>query len=197
MITTNPRTILTYEHKATKRRVILADMPESDIRHLIELAQDPDLVDFMGWDTYFSPNNPDAFLQALSEYSLPDSRPSQPVIFGIYLDMEDQPIGYIALKGFNMELLTCEIAVAVLDKKSRRSGGYGRLAMTCMTTYAFQELNVQTIWATILYSNKESTNMVKRLGFAIREVMYNSWTMPSGEVTDMLWLELKRESWDS
>ncbi|MGB3513903.1 MAG: GNAT family N-acetyltransferase [Microcoleaceae cyanobacterium] len=187
------RILLEQEHKATGFKVFLTSMEDHHIKHLIKLAQDQSLIDLLGWNTFFELDNTEQFIQAISDYTLPYSRKSQPVIFGVYLQPESLPIGYVLLKGFNLDLLTAETAVAILDKKYRNKG-YGKLALKRMIIYAFDELHIQTIGATILLSNQSSINMVKNLGFVVREIMYKSWSMPNGELADMAWMELKNQT---
>ncbi len=128
-----------------------------------------------------------------SSCTLPYSQKSQPLVFGVYLSPESLPIGYVLLKGFNMDLLTAETAVAILDKKYRNKG-YGKLALKRVIIYAFDELGIKTIGATILLSNKSSINMVKNLGFVVTEIKNKSWPMPNGELADMVFMELKNDS---
>ncbi|NEP42263.1 MAG: GNAT family N-acetyltransferase [Okeania sp. SIO2H7] len=183
--------LLEEEHKATGLKVFLASMDRARIKHLIQLARDPSLTDLMGWNTFFEADDTEKFIDNISNFALPYSRKSPPVVFGVYLEPEGLPVGYVALKGLNMELLTAEIAVAILDKKYRNKG-HGRLALKRGISYAFDELGINTIAAAILVDNKMSINMVKRLGFVVKEIMYDSWLMPNGELADMLWMELKK-----
>ena len=184
------RILLEQEHKKTGFKVFLTTLDDSHTKHLIKLIQDPLLPDLMGWNTFFELEETEQFIAAISDYSLPFSQESEPLVLGVYLNLEDLPIGYAVLKGFNMELLSAEIAVAILDQKYRKKG-YGKLALKRLSNYAFENLNIQTIAATILSSNKSSINMCKNLGFVVREIMYNSWTMPNGDLVDMVWMEWK------
>lgn len=188
--------LLEQVHKATGYKVILAAMEETHLKHLIKLLKDPELTELMGWDTFFEQDNIKGFLESVSDYSLPYSRKSQPIVFGIYSNLNDLPVGYVVLKGFNRELLTAEVGVATLEKKYRRRG-YGKLALNCMINYGFNQLGLQTIASAILASNKTSTNMCKKLGFTIKETMHKAWLMPNGELADMLWMELTPETWKS
>ncbi|MGC1195868.1 MAG: hypothetical protein WA882_03140, partial [Geitlerinemataceae cyanobacterium] len=106
--------LLVQEHKATGFKVFLTSLEDSHIRHLIKLAQDPSLVDLLGWNTFFELDETEKFIEAISEYAFPFSRKSQPLVFGVYLEQEGLPIGYVVLKGLNMDLLTAEIGVAIL-----------------------------------------------------------------------------------
>ncbi|MDY6782348.1 MAG: GNAT family N-acetyltransferase [Cyanobacteriota bacterium] len=186
------KAFLKQEHQATGLKCFLASMEDSHIKHLIELARDPSLIDLMGWNTSFAVNDTEKFIEGISNFALPYSRNSQPLLFGIYLNLEDLPIGYVVLKGLNRDLLTAEAGVAILDKKYQKKG-YGRLALQRMITYAFRELHLKTIAAAILVSNQQSINLCKKLGFIVKETMYKSWTMPDGSLADMLWMEVNNK----
>ena len=185
--------LLEQEHKATGFKVFLTFMEDSHIKHLIKLARDPSLMNLLGWNTFFEPDDTEKFIEAISDYTFPYSLKSHPLVLGVYLALESLPIGYIVLKGFNMNLLTAETGVAVLDQKYRNKG-YGKLALKRLIMYAFEELGIKTIGAAILLSNQSSINMVKNLGFAVREIMYKSWPMPNGDLADMVLMELKNDS---
>lgn len=184
--------ILKQEHQATKSKVFLASMEDSHIKHLIKLAQDPSLVDLMGWNTNFELDDTEQFIEAISSYYCLDCRKSQPLIFGIYLNPQDLPIGYVLLKGFNLDLLFAEIAVAILDPKYRKKG-YGKLALKRMISYAFDELHLKIIGAAILLSNKSSINMCENIGLIVKETTYDSWAMPNGDLADVVFMELKNQ----
>ncbi|MEO1429454.1 MAG: GNAT family N-acetyltransferase [Cyanobacteria bacterium J06633_8] len=186
--------LLEQEHKRTGFKVFLASMEDTHIKHLIKLAQDPNLPDLMGWNTFFELDEIEQFIEAISSYSLPYCRKSKPLVFGVYLDPEDFPIGYVLLKGLNMDLFATEIAVAILDQKYR-SQGYGKLALKRLIIYAFDELKIKTIGSAILSSNKSSINMCKNLGFIVSEIMYKSWPMPNGELADMVFMEVTSQTW--
>jgi RimJ/RimL family protein N-acetyltransferase len=193
---TTPKTILEQTHPATGSKVFLTFMEESHIRHLIKLVRKPDLIDSIGWNTFLEDDDKEGFIESVSGYSLPYSRKSPPIVFGVYLTQGALPIGYVALKGLNQDLLTAEIGIAILDQKYHNKG-YGRLVLKRMITYAFDELQIKTIAAIILATNKQSINMVKRLGFVVKEIMYHSWPMPNGTLADMLWMEITSETWYS
>ena len=188
------KVLLEQTHQATGCKVFLALMEDSHIRNLIKLARDPSLIDLMGWDTFFELDATEEFIEGISLFAFSYSRKSQPIVFGVYLDVEELPVGYAILKGLNTELRTAEFGIAILDKKYRNQG-YGKLASSLLIHYAFNELGLQIIAAAVLVSNKRSLHMFERLGFAIRETWYRSWLLPNGDMADMLWMELKSETW--
>lgn len=180
--------LLQEEHKATGTKIFLKPMEDSHLKHVIKLAQDSSLIDLVGWNTFFNPDEPEKFIQAISDYTFPNCRTSQPIVFGVYLQAEGLPIGYVVLKGLNMDLLTAEIGVAIFDRKYRNKGP-GKLALKRMIDYTAHELGIKTIGAAIVYSNKASINMCKNLGFVEKEIMYKSWEMPNGELADLVLME--------
>lgn len=186
--------LLEQEHKPTGLKVFLASMEDSHIKHLIKLARDPSLPDLLGWNTFFELDETEQFIEAISSYAFPYSRKSQPLVFGVYLDPAEFPIGYVVLKGLNMELLTTEIGVAILDQKYWNKK-YGTLALKRLISYTFDELHIQTIGSVILSSNNRSIKMCKNLGFVVREIMHKSWPMPNGDLVDMVLMELTKETW--
>ncbi len=188
---TDKRVILEQIHQPTGITLFLASMGTDHIKHLIMLAQDPDLVQLMGWNPFFETHQIEPFLEAISCYALPYSRPSQPEVFGVYLDLEEDPIGYAVLKGLNRDLLTAEVGIAILAR-TLRTKGYGRLGLQRITDYAFTELGIQTVGAAIVSTNQGSINMCKKAGFNVREVMPKAWPMPDGELVDMVWMELTK-----
>ncbi len=181
--------LLEQEYKKTKQKVFLASLEDIQIKHLIGLAQDPSLMELMDWRGLFELDETEKFIQAISSYGCPCSRTSQILLLGIYLELERLPIGYVVLKGFNMDLLTAEVGIAILDQKYRNRG-YGTIALNQIIIYGFDELRIQTIVAAIFPSNKSSLNLFKKLGFIVRETMYKSYSMANGELVDMLWMEL-------
>jgi len=171
----------------------LSLMSDEHIKYLIKLAQNPKLSDLMGWDTFFEDEDITGFLAAISEYALPHSQPSQAIVFGIYPDSELLPVGYVVLKGCNQDLRTAEIGTAILAQKFK---GLGRLATGLAIEYSFKQLQLNTIAATILCSNKDSINASKKLGFETKITLYQSWALPNGELADMVWQEVNSTIWN-
>ena len=181
--------LLEITHPTTGHKIFLERMDDSHIQGLIRLAQDPSLAPLVGWDTFFELDAIEEFIKAISLFAFPYSRDSQPIVLGIYLDVEDLPIGYVVLKGINMELHTAEFGIAILDKRYRGQG-YGWLASDLFIDYAFSELGFKVIAAAVLTSNRKSLNMFERLGFTTRETWHYFWPLPNGNKVDMLWMEL-------
>ena len=185
----NEKVVLKQHYQKLGLEVFLSPMEDRHLNHLIDLVQDSDLIDSMGYQMSVQEGNIDEFIQLISAYALSYSRPSNPLVLGIFQELGGLPIGYGVLKSFNMKLLTAEVGLAILDPKYRNRG-HGRLALQRLVAYAFQDLKLQTIGAAILWSNTYSINMCKKTGFSIKEILYNSWMMPNGEMVDMVVMEI-------
>ncbi|WP_353571060.1 GNAT family N-acetyltransferase [Candidatus Albibeggiatoa sp. nov. BB20] len=183
---------ISFEQPISGFEFHISPILDEHVKHLIKLAQHPQLPDLMGWDTYFEDNDITGFLDAISEYALSYSKPSQPIVFGIYPASYLLPVGYLVLKGFNQDERTAEIGIAILNQKFK---GLGRFVSRLIIEYSFTQLQLHTLAATILCSNKNSINMTKKLGFSTKEVLYKSWALPNGELADMEWLELNYTTW--
>ncbi|MEC4985073.1 MAG: GNAT family N-acetyltransferase [Oscillatoria sp. PMC 1068.18] len=188
---TEKNIVLEQEYKKLGLKVFLSPLENNQIDYLIRLAQDPNLVDLMGINLAIKPGDIAGFIQTISAYSFPYSRKSQPLIYGAYLNLENLPIGYGVLKGFNQDLLTAEVGIAILDN-NYRNGGYGRLILNRLVAYAFQELGMQKIGAAILSTNMKSINMCKKTGFIVQK--NEPWTMPNGDLVRMFLLELEAKN---
>ncbi|MBE9067416.1 GNAT family N-acetyltransferase [Leptolyngbya cf. ectocarpi LEGE 11479] len=166
----------------------MAALKDAHIQHLIRLAQDPMLTDLMGWDTCFAEHETAAFIEAISLFAFPYSRTSEPVVFGIYVKSQTCPIGYVVLKGLNTDLCTAEVGIAILDRQYWHQG-IGREALRLIMDYGVNKLQLHTLAAAALATNKRSIQLFQKLGFKVRETWYRSWPMPNGDLADMLWLE--------
>ena len=83
MVTSLSKTILEQAAPATGSKVFLTFMTDSHIGHLIKLARDPDLMDSMGWNTFFEEEEKEGFIESVSCFIFPYSQKSQPIVFGI------------------------------------------------------------------------------------------------------------------
>ncbi|MGK7919308.1 MAG: hypothetical protein AB4080_04800 [Trichodesmium sp.] len=50
------RILLEQEYIGAGTKFFLASMTNSDVKHLIKLAQDKSLIDLLGWNTFFQPD---------------------------------------------------------------------------------------------------------------------------------------------
>ena len=175
----------------TGNKVYLADLEEEHIRCFLQLSDDPELIDTMGWRP-FGPQERERFLQVAQVLTLPYCGDGQPVFFSIISAAEEKPIGYVALKGINEDISSAELGIAVMEKEYRGQG-YGREALELALRYAFEELGLVKIGLTVFPSNKRAIRAYEKAGFKTKKVLKKSWLMPDGEPVDMLLMEATRD----
>jgi RimJ/RimL family protein N-acetyltransferase len=102
-------------------------------------------------------------------------------------DVDDRPIGVVALSNINEHFKTANIWVVVGDK-AFASRGYASVAASKMLTIAFKELGLEAIHTWIVEHN-QSVRMAKRLKFRLIGRQRQSHSI-NGCVYDRLWFDL-------
>jgi RimJ/RimL family protein N-acetyltransferase len=113
--------------------------------------------------------------------------------FGIRPLNDGTLIGTVELDGILWPHRVCGLAIAI-GERSNWGKGYGSEAACLMIAFAFQELNLHRITATIFDYNKRSINLVERLGFC-REGAFRGFLERDGVRHDMLLYGLLRPEW--
>ena len=111
-------------------------------------------------------------------------------LFGVRLLGSNALIGYVELDGILWAQGVSGLCVAIGERKYWRQG-YGTEATTLALDFAFQELNLHRIQATVFRYNHRSIAMCKRLGFQ-QEGVYREFLHRDGERHDMLLFGLLR-----
>jgi len=80
-------------------------------------------------------------------------------------------------------------------EKGYRNRGYGTEALKLTAQYAFNELGLALLGLTVFPSNQRAIRAYEKVGFRKREILKQSWQMPSGKYADMWLMELTRSQW--
>lgn len=171
-------------------RVYLSPISQDHICHLMGFSDDPELLETMGW-LPFQPDEGTRFLKTIEVVTLPDAGHGSPETFCIMTHKDHTPIGYVTLKGIDVETAKAEIGIAIMDK-NYRSGGHGTEALTLSADYAFNTLHLCSLGLTVFPSNTRAIQAYKKVGFKEVDILKNAWTMPSGTQVDMLLMELNK-----
>jgi RimJ/RimL family protein N-acetyltransferase len=102
-------------------------------------------------------------------------------------DVDDSPIGVVALSNVNEHDKTANIWVVVGDK-SYASRGYASRAASKMLTIGFKELGLEAVHTWIVEHN-QSVRMAKRLKFSLIGRQRQSHYI-DGRAYDRLWFDL-------
>lgn len=98
----------------------------------------------------------------------------------------EEPIGEVILKNIDREKQCCTLGIH-MQNDSVKNKGYGTNAEILTLRYAFEELNLNTVYADALHQNKRSQHVLEKAGFRYTHqdetFMYyrcdkRSWTAP-------------------
>jgi RimJ/RimL family protein N-acetyltransferase len=103
-------------------------------------------------------------------------------------------IGYLELDGILWPHGVCGMSIAIGDR-ANWGKGYGYEAAQLALAFAFNELNLHRITATVFSYNTRSIALLEKLGFQ-REGAYREFLQRDGERYDMLLYGLLRREWE-
>lgn len=135
------------------------------------------------------PRSPDELVEWLK-----DRRgDSNTYIFGVRRLNDETLIGTVELDGILWPHGVCGLGIAI-GERTNWGKGYGHEAARLAIAFAFQELNLHRITATVFDYNQRSINLVERLGFR-REGAFREFLERDGARHDMLLYGLLRHEW--
>lgn len=145
------------EHSLTTKRLLLRPWDDMDADELFELAKEPEIGYWCGWephkdirDTLFALHN---FLEVEETYA-------------ICLKDTGKIVGSIGLAS-NTSIVKnsdeCELGFWI--GKEYQRNGYAYEASKELIRHAFDDLNMKTIWCSYFEGNEKSKNLQSKLGF--------------------------------
>jgi RimJ/RimL family protein N-acetyltransferase len=132
---------------------------------------------------------------ALAQWLEDEQKASDNFIFATRLLDNDDLIGYIHLSGVAWSHGVCWIALAVGDR-ANWGKGYGYEMAQLGLAFAFRELNLHRVQATVFGYNERSIGLFEKLGFK-REGVYREYLHRDGKRYDMYLYGILRHEWES
>jgi RimJ/RimL family protein N-acetyltransferase len=114
-------------------------------------------------------------------------------LFAVRLRDDEDLLGYIELDGILWAHQVGWLSYCI-GESARRGKGYGLEALQLALAFAFQELNLYRVQATIFSYNQSSIALVEKLGFH-REGAYREFIQRDGQRYDMYLYGLLRREW--
>jgi RimJ/RimL family protein N-acetyltransferase len=105
----------------------------------------------------------------------------------------EEMIGYVELDGVAWQHGVCGFGVGIGDP-ANRGEGYGYEAGQLALAFAFDELNLHRITATVFSYNERSMALIEKLGFQ-REGAMREFLQRDGKRFDMFFYGLLRPEW--
>ena len=113
--------------------------------------------------------------------------------FGVRPLDSEELIGYVELDGILWPHGVCGCSIAIGDR-ANWGQGYGYEAAQLALAFAFGELNLHRVTATVFSYNERSIALFEKLGFR-REGAYREFLQRDGDRYDMLLYGLLRHEW--
>jgi RimJ/RimL family protein N-acetyltransferase len=104
-------------------------------------------------------------------------------------------LGIIELDGVLWPHGVCGISIAI-GERANRGHGYGYEAADLALAFAFDELNLHRVTATVFSYNDRSISLIEKLGFR-HEGVFREFLRRDGERHDMLLYGLLRPEWEA
>ncbi len=171
-------------------RVYLAPLTSRDLPTMAQWYQDSGFLRLFDAD----PAYPRAESE-LTEWLDKARRGGDSYAFGIRLIDRNELIGLIELDEISWSNGVCGLAIAIGERGYWRKG-YGQEAARLALGFAFGELNLHRVQATILGYNERSIRMFERLGFR-REGTFREFLHRDGQRHDMHLYGLLRPEWEA
>ena len=77
----------------------------------------------------------------------------------------DEPIGEVVLKNIDRERKHCTMGISLIND-SFKNKGYGTAAEKMILKYAFEQMEMRTVYADSLITNLRSQHVLQKVGFA-------------------------------
>ena len=78
--------------------------------------------------------------------------------------LEDKPIGEIVLKQIDRDKKCCTMGISLIND-SFKNKGYGTAAEKMILKYAFEQMEMRTVYADSLLTNLRSQHVLQKVGF--------------------------------
>lgn len=78
--------------------------------------------------------------------------------------LEDKPVGEIVLKNIDREAMCCTMGISLVND-TYKNKGLGTAAERLILKYAFEQLNMQTVFADAVITNERSRHVLEKVGF--------------------------------
>ena len=161
------------------QRVQLTALTKDDLPAIATWYQDTEFMRLLD----ARPASPQS-VESLHTWLEEAQKASDGYLFAVRLLDNDGLIGFIELDGILWTHGTAWFSIAI-GLSEYREKGYGTEAARLTLAFAFQELNMHRVQATVFSYNRRSMAMFERLGFQ-REGTFREFIHRDGERYDML-----------
>lgn len=170
--------------KIVGERVYLAPLNEADCEQYVRWLNDFEITDRIG--------NSDLVISEKSEEEwLADNIKKGNHIYGIILAETNQIIGNIGIESIAHTHRRAEVGLFIGDEKYRNKG-YGAEALRLACKYAFDKLNLHSLYLNVFDFNERAIACYKKVGFKEAGRLREAYFV-NGKYNDVITMDLLRE----
>lgn len=147
--------------KIKGKHIFLRALEPEDLEFLYELENNPSIWEISGTITPYSKHVLKLYLENAHRdiYDVKQLR--------LCICNHDQTvIGLIDLFDFDPKNRRAGLGIVILEEQNRNKGA-GAEAISVLSAYAFQNLNLRQLYANVMEDNKASIHLFKKLGFVV------------------------------
>jgi len=170
------------------RRVRLTALTDEDLPTVAGWFEDAEFMRMFDALPAFPKTRP-----GLQEWLAESRKAHDGFLFAVRRIEDDALIGYIELDSILWAHGTAWFSIAV-GKQEHRSKGYGAEAAQIVLKFAFHELNLHRVQATVFSYNARSNALFQKLGFQC-EGVFREFLQRDGQRHDMALYGLLRHEW--
>lgn len=165
-------------------------IPEpSDLEYLYKQKNDPEISVLLGgFSTGYSMDDMKDWLQS-------HRKRSDEIIWSIINKNNNICVGHVGLYEIDYRIRSAEFAIMIGDN-SVWGKGFGKLCTDFAVKYAFNELNINRVYLTVLRTNPRAIELYKSIGFVVEGTMREA-QYKMGEYIDILMMSLLRSEYRS
>jgi ribosomal-protein-alanine N-acetyltransferase len=141
-------------------RLTLRPLAKRDVDAVFAMMSDVETMRFWDWPAFRDRET----VADVVDAQLDDAQSGNALYWAVALTPEGEAIGSCDLSDIDRHHARAE--VGFLFSRSHWSNGYAREAMEAVIALAFEELNLQRLWARFHTSNAASQRLLERLGFS-------------------------------
>ena len=155
--------------KFVGENVYLSPVYESDANSFFEWMNNTDTTDYIGATTKV------CTITGEQEWVKSLDKSTDEYVFSICLVSDDSLIGNVSIRHMNRVDRSCELGIMIGDN-SKRSQGFGTEAMRLLLDFAFNYLNMHSVYLDYLSCNERARRCYEKAGFKFvgskREAIY-------------------------
>lgn len=170
------------------RRVALRKAALEDAPLIASWYSDPEVAKYMSYVVRCRTYTPESV-----EKELRESDPGYEQLFMVCLAESGEPIGHAGIDDLVMEDSRAEIFF-LIGEKDGRGKGYGREIVEALVEYAFDEMGLNSLFATAAVDNPASVACMERAGFS-RIGVRREFNNIGGRYIDEVFLDLTRSDY--